>query len=49
MQNMNNVRNMNLKLRFTYEPEEDDLSRDEIADRLGDEMVEMLEDLMLCP
>ena len=33
---------------FTYEPEED-LNIDEIADRLGEEMVEYLEDLMLCP
>jgi hypothetical protein len=32
-----------------YEPEEDDLSRDKIADRLAEEMVEQLEDMMLCP
>jgi hypothetical protein len=44
---MQNVEKLNL--RFEYEPEEENLSRDEIADRLGDEMIEMLEDLMLCP
>jgi hypothetical protein len=39
-----------LNLRFEFEPEEEeDLSRDEIAYRLGEEMIEQLEDLMLCP
>jgi hypothetical protein len=38
------------KMNFGFEmPEEESLSRDEIADRLGEEMVQMLEDLMLCP
>jgi hypothetical protein len=37
-----------LNLRFEYEPEEEEeLSRDEIADRLGDEMIEQLEDMVL--
>jgi hypothetical protein len=43
--------NMNkLKLRFEYKPEEEeDLRRDEITERLGEEVVRELEDLMLCP
>ena len=44
MQNMHKI-----NLRFEIEPEEDELTRDEIADRLAEEMVEQLEDLMLCP
>jgi hypothetical protein len=40
-----------LNLTFIYEPEEEELSlgRDEIAERLGDEVIEQLEDLSLCP
>jgi hypothetical protein len=46
---MQQIRKANFEFaQYNDEPEES-LSRDEIADRLGEEMIESIEDQLLCP